>query len=146
MTGDFAAGTIVSVTPAAGETFRIEHLKVSFGTTAAISAELYGNLTALGTGILIRLMDNDGTVLALTDSGLPIKSINEYSIYADEVTRTDYGLEKTIRVDWDFSAAGTALRIEGDSNERLEVKIEGDVSGLIGHKFLAQGFKESTTT
>lgn len=146
MTGDFLSGSVISIIPAAGEILRIESLKVSLSTTHTMSLELYGNLSALGTGVLIRLMDGDGTVLALTDPSLAIKNNSEYAVYASDVTNREWGLEKNLAVKWDFSDSGTVLRIDGDSSERLEVLLQDDFSGLISHRFRVTGYIETTLT
>jgi hypothetical protein len=45
-------------------------------------------------------------------------------------------------VRWTFANSGKLLRLVGDGNERLEVRLNDDFDGLHDHYFVVQGWKE----
>ena len=43
---------------------------------------------------------------------------------------------------WTFSKAGRPIRLVGDNNERLEVVLNDDFTGLVHQYFVVQGYIE----
>jgi hypothetical protein len=143
--GDYSGGEeIFYIQPPAGQIYNLNRMIVTVYDTTVIQAEEYGNLgAALGTGIVIRVSDDNGVLLDLTD-GIPITTNAEWTqlCYDADVKAWGSGNE-LVTVRWTFVKAGYPLRLVGDNNERLEVVLNDALDGLLSHYFMVQGYEES---
>jgi hypothetical protein len=132
---------IVFIQPTAGQIMRIERMLVYIQDTGTFDSGGYGNGTALTTGITVRL-NGDGGVQDLTD-GVPIKTNGHWARLCYDADHNGYGTgDEYLAVRWTFSKAGAPLRLDGDTNDRLEIVLNDDFSGLTEHYFLVQGVYE----
>lgn len=136
--------------PAPGEILRIVRLLVLIrAPKASFTTDSYGNIGELAVGIALRVQDDNGTLVDLTN-GLPIKTNGNWGHYSFDTSiyPADQGNTDTyLRVRWTFEKAGYPLRLVGDNNERLEVVLNdnftnGVGAGLVEHYFHAQGYYE----
>ena len=132
------------IQPAPGEIFRIQRMIVNVHDAQKFKPEEYGNLTALTNGIFVRV-SNNGTTLDLTD-GVPVKTNGSWGalcfdaeLYSAAAGNGDY-----LRVRWTFAASGYPIRLVGDNNDRLEVVLNDNFTGLLDHYFQVQGYIEGT--
>lgn len=139
------AVTKFKLTPAAGEIFRVARLIISIEDTNGMTAAEYGNLgSALTNGVLVRVENGAGTVLDLTD-GDPIITNAEFGSYCFDVTVKSWGQtpdDDLLVARWTFAKYEQMIRLVGDRGEFLSVVLNDDFSGLIAHKFMAQGYRE----
>lgn len=147
-TGNYSGGaTTFKILPPASTIFRVTRLLVYVKDTAGMVASEYGNLgSALTNGIQIRVHNGTTTVVDLTD-GDPITENADYGKFCYDVQVLGWGAgDDILLARWTFSKAGQDLRLDGDATEALEVILNDDFSGLLSHKFIAQGYTENTGT
>lgn len=130
--------------PPAGEIWRISRLIASYEDTSGMQAQEYGNLGgALTNGIVIRKQDDSGSVINFTN-GHPIKTNAAWSSFCyDSDVKTWGAGNELFTARWSFFKAEQQVRLIGDNNERLEVVLNDNFSGLIHQFFHVQGFKET---
>lgn len=147
-TGDYSVTPeTFYIAPAAGEVFRINRLLILVEDTAGMEADEYGNLgSALANGITARVHNGTATVVDLTD-GIPITTNAEWGALCYDVDLKTWGTgNEFLLVRWTLAAAGVPIRLDGDATEALELVLNDNLTGLVAHKFLAQGYQEQTPT
>lgn len=138
-TGTYTS-TIFSLQPPAGSVFVVSRLIVQVEDSDIVTASLYGAAT-ITNGVAIRKQDDSGTDIDLTD-GLSITANIQWSRICEVDIAAFTSGDDRLQAICDLERAGSLLRLNGDQNERLEVVLGDDFSGLSGHYFLAQGFVE----
>lgn len=129
--------------PGAGEILRVARMLVYIEDLGNIAIEDYGAINALSNGVVVRVQNDSGTILDLTD-GLPVKSNGNWARFCYDFTITAFGaVNNAITARWTFTKAGQFIRLVGDNNERLEVVLNDDLDGLIDHTFIIQGYWEA---
>jgi len=142
-TGDYSGGQeIFYIQPPAGTVYRIARLLV-FVRDSKVNADDYGAITSgLSTGIGVRTQDDSGTLIDLVD-GDKVQTSAEWAHHCYDATALAWGAgNEFLTVRWTFAKSGTVLRLDGDQNERLEVTLDDDMTGLLAHQFLVQGYVE----
>lgn len=134
-----ATGTYTStqfyLQPPAGAVFDVSRLVVSVEDAAVITNSLYGGVT-ITNGVVIRRVSGS-TVITLTD-GITIANNLSWRRYC-AVTQTTGQAINQLQAVCDFAVP---VRLSGDKSERLEVLLQDDFSGLDGHYFVAEGYRE----
>ena len=145
--GDYSTPDIFYIQPAAGVVYRVARMIVSIEDGGGMRAERYASLgAALSTGVQVRVQNDSGTVIDLTN-GIPITSNALWGSACYDVDVKSWGAGNDILlVRWTFERAGQMLRLDGDANERLEVVLSDDFTGVVGHYFMAQGYDETVST
>lgn len=139
--GNYAsAADILYIQPPAGYTFHIARMIVEIEDTGVMRAEYYGSTNgALTNGIQVREQDDSGTINDLTD-GVPIKTNAGWGSQCYDVDVKSWGAgNEVLLVRWTFAASGAPIVLDGANNERLEVVLNDDLSGLVEHRFMVQG-------
>ena len=142
--GDYSTvSDIFYIQPAAGEVFRISRMIVTVEDTAGMAAADYGNITGnLTNGITVREQNDSGTITDLT-GGIPVKSNAQWARLCYDANVLTWGNgNEFLTVRWTFARTGQEMRLDGDENERLEVVLNDDFTGLVTHYFLVQGYQE----
>ena len=117
----------------------VERLIVSVSDTTGFTAQKYGNLAALTNGIEIKLMDDDGEVLDLTDE-IPVKTNAQWAQLCYDVDVKSWGSgDELLVVRWTFSKAGAPLILNCNKNAYLAVYLDDNLDGLLSHYFMVQG-------
>jgi hypothetical protein len=131
---------IFYIQPPAGSRYEINRMIVTVQDTGAQRAEYYGALgTALTNGITVREQNDDGTFNNLTD-GITIKTNAGWGSICYDVDLKSWGAgDSMLLVRWTFRNAGDPIQLNGNSNDRLEVVLNDDLSGLVAHYFMVQG-------
>lgn len=146
--GDYSSvEKIFFIQPSDIQTLRITRLLVSIEDEGPADAGSYGNAIDLINGIQVQIRNNSGVLIDLTD-GSPIFTNSHWARYTYDVRSSSFGAGgmgmglNYVFARWSFLAAGIALRLRGDQNERLSVILNDDFSGLVSHRFVVQGFFE----
>lgn len=141
--GDYSgAEEIFYIEPPAGEIWRVARMIVHIEDATAMWAARYGGEAALGTGVVVRVQDDSGTIIDLTDA-IPVKTNAQWAAMCFDVDVKAWGTgTELLAVRWTFTKAGQFIRLDGDSNERLEIVLNDDLRGLISHRFFIQGYIE----
>lgn len=125
---------------AAGEIIEIQRMIVTIEDTGGSTVQEYGNLgVALTNGIEVHVENEYGTIMSDLTGELPIKTNGDWSTHCHDVTWLDKGAgDDLISVRWTFSKHGTDLELQ--EGQRFVVKLNDDLSGLISHYFVVQGW------
>ena len=140
--GNYAGGaTPFYIAPAAGEVFRIGRMIGSYSDSSGVDTDKYGNNITLTNGIVVRTNLNT-VIIDLTD-GVPILSNGGWAHQCHDLTAHQFGTGNDhLTFRWTFTNAGQFIRLDGDTNDTLEVVLNDDFSGLVHHRFLVQGYIE----
>lgn len=146
--GDYSSGglgeTIFYIQPPSSEIFHIARMIVSYSDAAGMSAVEYGNTAAaLTNGITLRKSDDNGVITDLT-AGLPIKSNAEWGRHCYDVDLKTWSTgNEFIVVRWTFTKdtgeSDGRISLDGIKNERLEIVLNDDFTGLVDQYFLVRG-------
>lgn len=142
--GDYSsAEEIFFIQPPAATRFRIARLMVEIEDIGSVTGGKYGALSALTNGIQVRTQNDSGTLVDLTNS-LPVKTNANWGRFSYDVFNTNFGggANDYVQARWSFIRFGQHIRLDGDANDRLEIVLNDDLSGLVSHTFMAQGFIE----
>lgn len=130
------------IAPAAGQIFHIARLLVTVEDTAGFAAAEYGNLgSALTNGIKLEVRTGASTTVLDFVDAEPITTNAEWGTFNFDVDVKTWGAgNEFLLARWTFSKTDGALRLDGDAGERLSIILEDDLTGLVTHKFLVQGY------
>lgn len=136
--------------PSARSTMRVMRMLVTIEDTSGIAQDEYGNLGAsLTSGILVRTADSSGaTILDLLDGGA-IRTNADWSRYCYDVQLHSWTASPTnemVSVRWTFDKAGVPIRLEGGKSESIQVRLRDNLTGLVTHNFIVQGYFEEDST
>lgn len=135
-----ATGTYTStrfyLQPPTANVYAVQRLIVSIEDSAVITPSLYGSVT-ITNGVVIRRVSGS-TVITLTD-GVTLSNNLGWRRLCDVEQTNITGVTNQLQAVCDFSIP---IRLNGDQSERLEVLLQDDFSGLDGHYFVAEGYKE----
>lgn len=139
------AGTIAApveywVEPPAGEVWHIHRILFSMVHGTAGDLGLFGNLTALPNGVLLRAKRN-GQYATLTNwkTNSDMKT-DMFDIEFD--TRSGGGGSYGTSGRGSFDKTGAILRLDGDTSDRFEIYIQDDITALTLFTMKAQGHLE----
>jgi hypothetical protein len=107
-------------------------------------AEYYGDLgAALTNGVEVRLSSNGHITQTLSDD-LKIKTNSDWAAHCSNTTLLTWGAGDEILIaEWEFERNGVPIHLNGASNDKLEVTLNDNLSGLVRHHFFCQGFKRT---
>jgi hypothetical protein len=136
-TGNYTETTTFYLQPPAGAVYVIDRLVVSVEDSDVITSNLYGSVL-ITNGISIQQVTASG-LITLTD-GVTITGNLDWRRFCEVEQTANAGTTNHLQAICTFG--GSLLRLNGDQNERIEVLLEDDFSGLDGHYFMVQGFRE----
>lgn len=142
--GDYSSvADIAYIQPPASTIYRVARMIIYIEAGSGFRAERYGNLSgALANGIHVHVENDGGTIVDLT-SGFPIKTNGAWGHACFDVDLKTWGAgDEMLLARWTFQRSGQFIRLDGDENERLEISLDDDFTGLVHHKFLIQGYVE----
>jgi len=140
--GDYSSVPgVFKISPAAGEVFSIARMLVYIEDAGTISADEYGNLAALTNGVKVSGFRDSVEQVALTGQ-VNIKTNSQWGRICYDSNPLTYGNGNNIIVArWTFSKSGRPIILQGDELDDLRVTLTDNLTGLIDHTFLVQGFK-----
>jgi len=143
LNGTQANPIIFRVTPVgmqAGIIWHINRIIITMTDASAMDDAMFGGLTALTNGVLVR------TTGSHVNNLFNVKSNGEFALraydasYASKAPSGSYGF----RVRSSFNGAdkrGTPVRLAVDSADSLEVVIQDNLTGLVSFNIVAQGHR-----
>lgn len=147
--GNYSGGSAltISVTPPAGEIYRITHVVLGIMDTNGMTLGTYGTIAGgVNPGPVLRKQDDTGTLVDYTKTYPPTTNFWIASMVGPRnFEHIDVGgtADEAIYATFDFiGMTGQAVRLVGDDSERLEVYLNDDFSGLLNHTWYAWGYKE----
>jgi hypothetical protein len=136
---NYSSGEIFYIQPAPGEVFYIARMIVVI-RDATVDAADYGALSELTNGVVMRVSDDNGVLDNLTDD-VPITTNAGWAAICYDVTRAAWGTgDEFIKGRMSFFKDGPYVPLNGNRNERLEIVLSDDLTGLVSHTFMARGF------
>lgn len=138
------AATIFKIQPSGGVNFRIRTLTVFIADNGILDAGSYGDAITLTNGIQVRIQNNSGTIVDITD-GVKILTNGNWarlSGFQNRMIDTGTGDDYWVFVISFREKYGQDIRLVGSNNERLEVVLNDNLTGLTQHYFVVQGFQE----
>lgn len=104
------------------------------------AAENYGSdATPLTNGIDMYIADSSGNALMSFFDGLLVKSNSQWARICYDAVISDYGVgNESFGVRFTFGKSGSPVVLE--SGERVVMRIQDDLTGLISHHASVQGF------
>jgi hypothetical protein len=140
--GDYSttAGEFVIEVPAGETKLNLSRVIVYIEDSGTFKAETYGALAALTNGVSL-VIEKNGVETDLTDS-TPIKTNAQWGrlCYDVDVKTWGNGNSATV-VRWTFSKSGVDLSLQ--MGDRVIVRLNDNLTGLIDHTFLFQGYSEN---
>lgn len=144
--GNFNANGNYSVTPEifyiqppAGRTYVLHRLLVHVVDSGTFDSGSYGNGITLSNGVVIRVSDDEGVLHTLTAQD-PIITNTDWEAHCYDAQPSAYGLgNESLSARWTFTRDGAPIVLRGSKNERLEVYLSDDFSGLVKHTFKVAG-------
>ncbi len=146
--GDYGSSSqIFRIKPGAGVVYRINRIIIHLDDVGSITSGGYGAMSALTNGVKISILNtSDADIVDLTD-GVPVKANGDFAAYCHDLSLQDFGGGVNMfTVRWTFGNHGTFVRLDGDAGESLAVTLNDSFTGLVEHRFMAQGYIETTTT
>lgn len=145
------AQEIFYIQPPAGDIYRIAKLLILVsGKKSSFDTDVYGSVPALTNGIGMRIQDDSGTIVDLTD-GLTVKRNGQWGrlTHKTELYEGSHGSSNSyFRVECTFAKFGQFMRLVGNNNERLEITVNDDFTdssssdALVDHIFCVHGYEE----
>lgn len=138
--------TQLILAPSAGEVFQVAEIMIVVEDSNGMQAQEYGNLgVALTNGILLDEFDdnvpNNLIDEKITDNG------GWFNISKDvRVEQLYTGSNEILIARFGFCDFGQNIRLVGDTDGKLVVRLNDDLTGLLAHKFFAKGFIEKTAS
>lgn len=140
VTGTLASPQSFVVQPQAGEIFHVTSLQLTMNHTAAGDNGLFGDLTALTNGVVIRRVDGttgQTNILTVWKSGDDIAVDGGDPKYAARSSGGGtYGTNSILNVK---GLSGGYFHLDGDAGDYIEVLVQDDLSTLLDFKMHAQG-------
>ena len=135
--------TILQLIAPAGYEYAINRLLVTVEDGFnGFSGENYGAVATLTNGIEVAVHDANGNQILDLTSGLKIQSNAHWARHCfDAVIETVGSGNSFLRVRWTFESAGDPLVLLPGCS--LRVLLQDDLTGLIGHYFMAQGWRRA---
>jgi hypothetical protein len=137
-----AIGTLPSpqeywIQPNSNEVWHLTRILISMTHSSAGDLGLFGNLSALANGVLLRArIDGQYSTLTNWKTNADIK-LDMYDVDFD--TRSGGGGTFGTSGRGSFDRAGAVVALNGATNDRLEVYIQDDITALATFKINAQG-------
>ena len=140
--GDYSVTPgVFKIAPGAGEVFRLTRLIGYIEDAGTFDSGAYGNNITLTNGISIDYDFSGGTVDLL--GGETIKTNTEWASHCFDSRLDTYGAgNESLVFRWTFARSGQLIRLDGDANEELRLTFNDNLTGLVVHHFLVQGYVE----
>jgi len=131
---------VTSIYPIAGYTGHITTILFAMTLTAAGADNLFGNLTALTKGIVLRKSNNiDHTIFnAKTNGDLALRMFDVS--YTDRATPSQvFGLRGIFKIK---ERTGCVIKLDGATNDRLDLIIQDNLTSITSFRVVVQGHFE----
>jgi len=145
--GDYSSAAEEAILMAGtGEDYVISRLIVSVYDTKTFTAQIYASIGVLGNGIEVKHIAANGTTVLndLTDSE-PITINAEWGMMCYDVDVKSWGAgNEMLLARWTFAKAGQD-GINLSEGESIRVFMSDNLSGLLNHRFMFQGYHSTLT-
>jgi hypothetical protein len=142
--GNYAAATVFRIQPGANQVFVIKTLTWFMRDNSAFNSGSYGGGLTLTNGVILRTQNGGGTIYNFMD-GLNVFTNADIARLAGIIDYVDLSSgtgDDFLRAVIDFEQLlGQPLTLtQTNNNERLEIVLQDNFTGLIQHRFQAGGY------
>jgi len=135
---------IFKLQPPSNETWIISRLLFQLVDDDDIDNDYYGADITLSNGIALKIVKNGIVVANLTNSQ-PIMVNLDWAKFCYDVSifnfESGWGyVDNCVSARWTFSKSGTYIKLNGSTNDSINVYLNDDFTGLVDHTFLYQGY------
>lgn len=136
--GTLAAPIIYWTGPDPGEEWQLTRMIFAMAHSTAGDLGKFGNLPSLTNGVVVRVRNNSSyrTLTNWKNSG-DMKGGDMYDVEFD--SRSGGGGDFGTSGRWTFQKGGVVVKLNGDTNDRIEVLIQDDLTTLGFFKMKVQG-------
>lgn len=135
------AEAIYYIQPPDGEVYVITEFISHISDAGKFLQDKYGALAAaLPVGVKMQIVDDNDILLDITNGDL-IKTNDEFMHISDVRLQEWGGIADSLRSVLSSSNFGIELRLDGAQNQRLEVTVNDNFTGLIDQHFMVRGYK-----
>ncbi len=139
-TEDYSTNMTFKIQPPKNESWIISRLLVTIEDFGTFDAAEYGNGIMLTNGI--RVATNQSGRETNITNGANVMSNAHWARFSYDTTPIDFGTGNNfLAVRWTFSKSGTWIKLDGSTNDSINVILRDDFSGLVTHTFNFQGFQ-----
>ena len=141
MNGDYSVTPqTFKLQPPIDKVYKVRRVLPFVVDSGTFDADKYGNNITLTNGIEFRVSDDAGVTKDLLD-GETIKTNSDWKKYCYDITISDFGVgNETLGGRWTFSKfVRNGIVLDGSNNERLEMVLNDDFTGLIEHYLICEG-------
>jgi len=136
--------TDFKITAPEGYRIALYRMLVTVRDTGSFDSGSYGNSIMLTNGINLVNGVGDGSRpdFVITE-GLPIKVNPDWGAYCFDTDLSNYGQgAEQLAARWTFAKMGRPVVLDGDIGEFAAIRVNDDLSDLLGHYFNVQGLKQ----
>jgi hypothetical protein len=129
---------VFSVSPPAGEVWRIASWSLYVQDGGTFDAEKWGNGITMTNGLLpiLNIGGTDYDMLEFT-----IKTSGDLSSVCDGLNHLAFGTgDEIVTAEWDFISKGQYVRLT--ENDSIKLVVQDDLTGLVKQYSLIKGYKE----
>jgi hypothetical protein len=141
-----ATPVLFKVSPPAAGVIAIGHLSLTVRDSGAFRAERYGALATLASGVVVGLFkDSDGSLVQSFTNSHAVQANAQWAHYCNETQLNTWGSgDSFLTAHWEFlSDSGVSILLVAGSDLAFGVQINDDLTGLVEHEFLVQGFSSA---
>jgi hypothetical protein len=135
-----ASARTFSIKPVGEQVFYLNRMIFEI-EDSAVRADDYGAITTVSIGVdVIQLRNTTVTTQVLT----PLKptKVADWGAYCYDIDVKTWGAGNEFLVGrWTFGNAGIPIILHAKDNDRLEIRLNDDFSGLVEHRFQVQGVR-----
>lgn len=137
--GDYSGGEVeYSAAPPAGVDFIIDFFKINILVPNGSDSGRYGNNLVLTNGLNLTGYRGDTKIGDLNP--VPIKTNSDWQMICQERSRDAWGSGvEYLSYTWNLAANGGSIKLSGDLQDKIVVRLQDDLQGLSGHYFYIQG-------
>jgi hypothetical protein len=128
---------VYTVRPPIGQAVAISRLSITLADGAAMDDSLFGALTALSNGVMVRVSSGSPAVL---NTLVNWKTNGDVARHAFDVEYTTKIATEGLRALIDFEAMGGAVVLDDATSDVLSVTIQDDLTGLTSFRIIAEGY------
>jgi len=127
--------------PATGELMEIQKIIITLSDATIATHVLYGGITALSTGSLLKIRDDSTTTRDLLDTEV-LKTNADLARQASWWNISNETASSLLTFVWDFGNHPVPLTGSA-TNERISFEVQDDLSALVDHTVAIYGFNTS---
>lgn len=139
VTGSLATPVVYHVTPPPGVRWDIVKLKLFISDETAMDDGKFGGMLRLANGVQLRQRNGSYyNIFNFKSNGDIAEHFDVPLVYSDKAPAGEYGL-RAQRTLGGPSGTGVTIRVDGDTNDEMQILVQDDLTDLLHFHIVAQG-------